>query len=99
MRGQNFAHDFAVAEVTDHDDDNRHVAGNALSPERTLTLGPAAETRGRRSQLCLRKDNEGCQSLKGLHIARADMQPAHLQLGMGPGGFKSAGASVKLRVP
>src|SRR5207244_4411260 len=46
MRGQNFAHDFDVAEVTDHDDDNRQVAGNALSPERPLTLRSAAEARG-----------------------------------------------------
>src|SRR5450432_935762 len=98
MRGQNFTHDFDVAEVTDHDDDNRQVAGNTLPPERALTLAPAPETRRRRSQLGLRKNNEGRQLLKDLHIARADAEPAQLQLGMGPGGLKSAPASVKLRV-
>ncbi len=98
MRSQNFAHDFDVAEVTDHDDDNRQVAGNALPPERALTLGPAPQTRGRRSQLGLRKDNEGRQLLKDLHIAGADVEPAHLQLGMGPCCLKSACASVKLCV-
>src|SRR5213078_5079704 len=46
MRGQNFAHDFDVAEMTDHNDDNRQVARNALSPKRPLTLSSAAETRG-----------------------------------------------------
>src|SRR5437870_9536945 len=98
MRSQNFAHDFDVAEVTDHNDDNRQIAGNALSPERPLTLGPAAETRGRRSELSLRKNNEGRQLLKGLHIGRTDVEPAHFELRMGPGGFKSTRASVKLRV-
>src|SRR5581483_12112413 len=98
MCGQNFAHDFDVVEVTDHDDDNRQIAGNALLPERSLTLGPAAEARGRRPKLGLRKDNETRQLLKRLHIGRADAEPAHLQLGMSPRGFKSARASVKLRV-
>ncbi len=98
MRSQNFAHDFDVAEVTDHDYDNRQVAGNALSPQRALTLGPAPETRGWRSKLGLRKDDESRQLLKGLHISRANAEPAHLQLGMGPGGFKRARAGVELRV-
>ena len=65
--------------------------------QRARCLPPAAETRGRRSKLGLGK-KWGRQLLKGLHIARADAEPAHLELGMGPRGFKGARASMKLRV-
>ncbi len=98
VRGQNFAHHFNVAEVTDHNDDNRQVAGNALPPERALTFRAAPETRGWRSQLSLRKDDVGRQLLEGLNISRADVEPAHLKLGMGPRGLEGARARVKLRV-
>src|SRR5947208_4138733 len=94
--GQYFSHDFHVAEVTNHDDDNRQITRNALSPKRSLTLTAAAETRRRRPKLGLWKDNEAGKLLKGLHISPANVEPAHLQLGMGPLGLKSAGASVKL---
>src|SRR2546421_57774 len=98
MCGQYLSHDFHVTEVSNHDDDNRQITGNALSPECSLTFGAAAETRRRRSKLGLRKDNKASQLLKGLHIGPANVEAAHLQLGMGPGGLKSARASVKLRV-
>src|SRR5437870_10611789 len=98
MCGQYLSHDFHVTEVANHNDDDRQIARNALSPERSLTLGAAAETRRRRSKLGLWKDNEAGQLLKGLHIGPANVEPAHLQLGMGPSGLKSARASVKLRV-
>src|SRR4029077_8739606 len=98
MCGQYLSHDFHVTEVTNHDDDDRQIPRNALSPKRTLTLGAAAETRRRRSELALWKDNEACQLLKGLHVGSADMEPTHLQLRMGPSGLKSPRASVKLRV-
>src|SRR6266404_907072 len=98
MCGQYLSHDFHVTEVANHNDDDRQIPRNALSPERTLTLGAAAETRRRRSELGLWKDNEACQLLKGLHIGPANVEPAHLQLRMGPSGLKSPRASVKLRV-
>src|SRR5213083_3140937 len=98
MCGQYLSHDFHVTEVTNHDDDDRQIPRNALSPQRSLTLGAAAETRRRRSELGLWKDNEAGQLLKGLHVGSADMEPAHLQLRMGPSSLKSSRASVKLRV-
>src|SRR5437899_7254107 len=75
MCGQYLSHDFHVTEVTNHDDDNRQITRNALSPERSLTLGAAAETRGRRSKLGLWKDNQAGQLLKGLHIGTPNVQP------------------------
>ena len=42
--------------------------------------------------------NESRQLLKGLNISRADVEPAHLQLGMGPGGLESARARMEFRV-
>ena len=69
-----------------------------LPPERALTLAPAAETRRRRSQLGLGKDDERRQLLKGLHVAGANAKPAHLDLGVGPGGLEGAHTGVKLRV-
>src|SRR5205814_3684918 len=69
-----------------------------LSPKRTLTLGAAAETRRRRSELALWKNNEAGQLLKGLHVGPANVEPTHLQLRMDPSGLKSPRASVKLRV-
>ena len=98
MRDQYFAHDFDVPQMTNHDDDNRQVAGNALSPERPLTFGSAAKTRRRRPQLGSRKNNETSQLLKGLDIGAPNAKPAHLQLGTGPCGLKSAGTSVKFRI-
>src|SRR6516162_1807158 len=98
MCGQNFSHNFHVAKVTNHDDDDRQIAGNALSPERSLTFGAAAKTPRRRSKLCLWKDNQAGQLLKGLHICAPNVQPAHLKLGMGPCGLKSARTSMKLRI-
>ena len=78
MCGQYFSHDFHVTEVTNHDDDDRQITRNALSPERSLTFGAAAETRRRRSKLGLWKGNEAGQLLKGLHIGPANVEPAHL---------------------
>src|SRR6266516_6002952 len=63
-----------------------------------MNLSAADKTGGRRSKLGLWKDNEAGQLLKGLHVGSADMEPAHLQLRMGPSGLKSSRASVKLRV-
>src|ERR1035441_9372021 len=63
-----------------------------------LPLGAAAETRGRMSQGGGRKDRERRQLLKSVYIAWPDVEPAHLELGMGPRGFECARASVKLRV-
>src|SRR4029077_10423335 len=98
MCSQYLSHDLHVTDVTNHDYDNRQITRNALSPERSLPLGAAAETRGRRPELGLRKDTEACQLLKGLHVGSADMEPTHLQLRMGPSGLKSPRTSVKLRV-
>ena len=98
VRGQNFAHHFDVADVTDHDDDNRQVAGNALPPESALTLPAAAETRGWRSQLSLREKDVCRQLLESLNISRADVEPAHLKLGMSPRSLEGTRARVKLRV-
>ena len=98
VRDQNFPHDFDVAQVANHDHDNRQVAGDALPPERMLSFDAAAESRGRRPQLGLRKENERGELLKGLHIAGANVQPAHLELSVGPGGFESARAGVKVRI-
>src|SRR5260370_34534865 len=98
MCGQYLSHDFHVTEVANHNDDDRQIPRNALSPKRSLTLGAAAETRRRRSELGLWKDNEACQLLKGLHVGSADMEPTHLQLGMSPSGLKRTRTSVKLRV-
>src|SRR5205814_9117731 len=98
MCGQHFADHFDVAEVTDHDDDNRQVAGNALPPERALALPAAAETRGWRSQLSLREKDVCRQLLESLNIFRADVEPAHLKLGMSPRSLEGTRARVKLRV-
>src|SRR5206468_680271 len=98
MCGQYLSHDLHVTEVANHDDDDRQIPRNALSPKRTLTLGAAAETRRRRPELGLWKDNEACQLLKGLHIGPANVEPTHLQLGMRPSGLKRTRTSVKLRV-
>src|SRR5215831_6557084 len=68
MCGQYLSHDFHVTEVTNHDDDDREIARNPLSPERLLTFGAAAETGGRRSKLGLWKNNQSRKLLKGLHI-------------------------------
>src|SRR6476469_5459864 len=97
MCGQYLSHDLHVAEMTDHDDDNWQITRNALSPKRSLTLG-ATKTPRRRSKLGLWKDDQARQLLKRLHIGTPNMQPAHLKLGMGPCGFESAHASVKLRI-
>src|SRR4029434_9125118 len=98
MCGQNFSHNFHVAKVTNHDHNNRQIPRNGLSPERSLTFGASAKTPRRRSKLGLWKDNQAGQLLKGLYIGTPNVQPAHLKLGMGPSGLKSARASVKLRV-
>src|SRR6201993_4316947 len=98
MCGQYLSHDFHVTEVTNHDDDDRQIPRKACSPKRSLPLSAAAETRRRRSELGLRKDNEACQLLKGLHVGSADMGPTQLQLRMGPSGLKSPRESVKLRI-
>jgi len=97
MCGQYLSHDFHVAEMTNHDHDNRQITRNALSPERSLTLS-AAKTPRRRSKLGLWQDNQAGQLLKCLHISTSNVQPAHLKLGMRPCGFKSAHTSVKLRI-
>ena len=98
MRGQHFADHFDIAEVTDHDDDNRQVAGNALPPEPALTLPAPAEARGWRSQLSLREKDVCRQLLESLNISRADVEPAHLKLGMSPRSLEGTRARVKLRV-
>src|SRR5437762_4578563 len=98
MRGQHFADHVDVAKMTDHDDDNRQVAGNALPPEPALTLPAAAETRGWRSQLSLREKDVCRQLLESLNISRADVEPAHLKLRMSPRSLEGARALVKLRV-
>src|SRR4029453_4443303 len=98
MCGQYLSHDFHVTEVTNHDDDDRQITRNALSPERSLTFGAAAKTPRRRSKLGLWKDNQAGELLKGLYIGTPNVQPAHLKLGMGPSGLKRARASVKLRI-
>src|SRR5436309_15586300 len=98
MCGQYLSHDFHVTEVTNHDDDDRQIPRNALSPKRSLTLGAAAETRRRRAELGLWKDNEACQLLKGLHVGSADMDPTHLQLRMRPSGLKRTRTSGKRRI-
>src|SRR5258708_19865100 len=98
MCGQYFSHDFHVTEVTNHDDDDRQIPRNALSPKRSLTLGAAAETRRRRSELGLWKDNEACQLLKGLHVGSADIEPTPLQLGIRPSVLHPTPPSVKLRI-
>src|SRR4029077_8791824 len=97
MCGQYFSHHLHVAEMTNHDDDNRQITRNALSPKRSLTFG-AAKTPRRRAKLGLWKDNQAGQLLKRLHIGTPNVQPTHLKLGMGPCGFKSAHTSVKLRI-
>src|SRR6266496_3537848 len=51
MCGQYLSHDLHVTEVANHDDDDRQIPRNALSPKRTLTLGAAAETRRRRLKI------------------------------------------------
>src|SRR5258708_3042799 len=99
MCSQYLSHDFHVTDVTNHDDDNRQITRNALSPERSLTFDAAAETCRGRAKLGLWKDNEAGQLLKGLHIHPPNVEPAHLGLGMGPRGLQSACAGVKLRVP
>jgi hypothetical protein len=68
MRGQYLAHHFHVTEMTNHDDDDRQITRNALSPKRPLTFGAAKSPR-RWSKLGLRKDNQAGQLLKGLHIS------------------------------
>src|SRR5947199_10271181 len=73
MRGQSLSHDFHVTEVTNPADADRQITPNALSPESSLTLGAAAETRGRRSKLGVWKDNEAGELLKGLHIGPANV--------------------------
>jgi hypothetical protein len=45
MRGQHFPYYFDVANVTDHYDDDREIAGNAMPPKCALTFRAAAETR------------------------------------------------------
>jgi hypothetical protein len=96
--GQDFAHDSDVVEVTNHDNDNREIARDTLPPQRTLTFSAAAETRGWRPQLGLRKEDVSGKLLESLNIARADAKPAHLELGMRPSRLKSARAGTKLRV-
>src|SRR5215831_1185673 len=97
MCGQYRSHDPHVTQVTNHDDDDRQITRNALSPKCSLTFG-AAKTPRRRTKLGLWKDNQARQLLKGVHIGTPNMQPAHLKLGMGPRGLKSARTSVKLRI-
>ncbi|KAG0506022.1 MAG: hypothetical protein Udaeo_06120 [Candidatus Udaeobacter sp.] len=97
MCSQYLSHDLHVAEMTNHDDDNRQITRNSLSPERSLTFG-AAKTPRWWSKLGLWKDNQAGQLLKGLHIGTPNVQPAHLKLGMGPRGLKSTRTSVKLRI-
>src|SRR6266496_1933474 len=72
MCGQYLSHDFHVTKMTNHEDHDRQVPRNALSPQRSLTLGTATETCWRRSELGLWKDNEAGQLLKGLHIGTAN---------------------------
>src|SRR5438105_15325715 len=98
MRGQYFADHFDVAKMTDHNDDNRQVAGNTLPPEAALTLPAAAETRGWRSQLSLWEKDVCRQLLESLNISRADVEPAHLKLRMSPRSLEGTRARVKLRV-
>ena len=83
MCGQYLSHDFHVTKVTNHDDDDRQITRNALSPERSLTFGPAAEARRRRSKLGLWKDNQAGQLLKGLHIGTAECAAGASQVGNG----------------
>src|SRR5215831_15089650 len=97
MCGQYLSHHLHVTEVTNHDNDDRQVTRNALSPKRSLTFS-AAKTPGGRSKLGLWKNNQAGQLLKRLHIGAPNVQPAHLKLGMGPGSLKSARTSVKLRI-
>src|SRR4051794_29577843 len=83
--------------MTNHDDDNRLITRNALSPERSLTFG-AANTARRRPKLGLWKDDQDGQLLKRLHISTPNMEAAHLKLGKGPRPFKSTHPSVKLGI-
>src|SRR5580765_4687635 len=94
---QYLSHDLHVAEMTNHNDDNRQITRNALSPQRPLTFS-AAKTPRRRSKLGLWKDDQASQLLKRLHIGTPNVQPAHLKLRMGPCSFESAHTSVKLRI-
>src|SRR6185369_12579102 len=98
MCGQYLSHNFHVTQVTNHDDDDRQITRNALSPESSLTFAATAKTPRRWSKLGLWKDDQAGQLLKGLYIGPANVQPAHLKLRMSPGGLKSARTSVKLRI-
>ena len=98
MRGQNFANHFDVANVTNHNHNNRQVAGNALPPKRALTFRASPEARRWRPQLSLRKDDVGCQLPERLNISRVDMEPAHFKLGMSPRCLEGARTRVKLCV-
>src|SRR3954453_2326204 len=97
MCSQYLSHKLHFANMTNHADHNRQISRNALSPKRSLTFR-AAETSRRRSKLRLWKDDQAGQLLKRLHIGPANVQPAHLQLGMGPCAFKGSHTSVKLRI-
>jgi hypothetical protein len=44
MRRQHFTYDFDVVNVTDHYDDDREIAGNAMAPKCALTFRATAET-------------------------------------------------------
>ena len=48
--------------------------------------------------MSLRKKNVGGQLLESLNISRADVEPAHLKLGMRPGGLEGTRARMKFRV-
>src|SRR3982751_5835680 len=86
MCSQYLSHKLHVANMTNHDDHNRQISRNRLSPKRSLTFR-AAETSRRRSKLRLWKDDEAVHLLKRLRIGSANVQPAHLQLRMGPCSF------------
>src|SRR5437773_11615030 len=96
VRGQNFAHHFNVADVTDHNDDNRQVARNPLPPKCALTFCAPAKARRWRSELSLRKEDVGCKLAESLNISRPNVEPAHFKLRMCPRCLERARACVKL---
>ena len=98
VRRQNLPNDLDVALMADRHDDDRQVARDPLRPERTLTRHAAPEPGRGRPQTRLREKDVRAEMLKKLHVSGADVEAAHLELGMRPRHLKGARRDAKFRV-
>src|SRR5437588_11726880 len=84
MRSQQLADDGNVLDVVDPHQNDRNVAGNALSPERCWAAAASANDIGRRTRRRIGVEHVSREALKEARLVSLDAQMIQLDLRLGP---------------